>query len=173
MTSDREDRDDGAPVDELIERSSLGTAGAQQLRGRVSQAEAKSIRKLAVLREAGRDVKRLATMATPGQPAEPDAPSQESKARQKDESLLTPAQVAALFHVDPKTVTRWAKRGLLTSIRTAGGHRRYRETEVHKLLRLFNLPPQRDGSPTVGEVPPVPETTADPRVRPPEASHDR
>ncbi|HZD00274.1 MAG TPA: BldC family transcriptional regulator [Actinomycetes bacterium] len=51
------------------------------------------------------------------------------------EALLTPAEVAALFRVDPKTVTRWAKAGKLSSIRTLGGHRRYRETEVRQLLR--------------------------------------
>ena len=43
------------------------------------------------------------------------------------EALLTPAEVAALFRVDPKTVTRWAKAGKLSAIRTLGGHRRYRE----------------------------------------------
>ena len=42
------------------------------------------------------------------------------------DELLTPSEVAALFRVDPKTVTRWAKAGKLTSIRTLGGHRRYR-----------------------------------------------
>ena len=51
------------------------------------------------------------------------------------EVLLTPAQVAALFRVDPKTVTRWAQAGKLTSIRTLGGHRRYRESEVRELLK--------------------------------------
>jgi excisionase family DNA binding protein len=50
------------------------------------------------------------------------------------ERLLTPAEVASLFRVDPKTVTRWAKAGKLSSIRTLGGHRRYRETEVRQLL---------------------------------------
>jgi len=50
------------------------------------------------------------------------------------EPLLTPAEVAALFRVDPKTVTRWAKAGKLTAIRTLGGHRRYRESEVRELL---------------------------------------
>lgn len=50
------------------------------------------------------------------------------------EHLLTPSEVAALFRVDPKTVTRWAKAGKLTSIRTLGGHRRYRAVEVHALL---------------------------------------
>jgi excisionase family DNA binding protein len=48
--------------------------------------------------------------------------------------LLTPAEVAAMFRVDPKTVTRWAKAGKLASIRTLGGHRRYREAEVRGLL---------------------------------------
>jgi excisionase family DNA binding protein len=50
------------------------------------------------------------------------------------ELLLTPAEVAALFRVDPKTVTRWAKAGKLSSIRTLGGHRRYRDSEVRALL---------------------------------------
>ena len=48
--------------------------------------------------------------------------------------LLTPAEVAALFRVDPKTVTRWAVAGKLTSFRTLGGHRRYRAAEVYALL---------------------------------------
>ena len=51
------------------------------------------------------------------------------------ERLLTPAEVASLFRVDPKTVTRWAKAGKLTSIRTLGGHRRYKESEVKTLLK--------------------------------------
>jgi len=50
------------------------------------------------------------------------------------EVLLTPAEVATLFRVDPKTVTRWAKAGKLTSIRTLGGHRRFKESEVKALL---------------------------------------
>ena len=51
------------------------------------------------------------------------------------ETLLTPAEVATIFRVDPKTVTRWAKAGKLTAIRTLGGHRRYRQSEVQALLR--------------------------------------
>ena len=53
------------------------------------------------------------------------------------ENLLTPAEVTALFRVDPKTVTRWAKAGKLTSIRTLGGHRRYKESEVRTLLKVI------------------------------------
>jgi excisionase family DNA binding protein len=52
-----------------------------------------------------------------------------------NERLLTPGEVATLFRVDPKTVTRWAASGRITSIRTPGGHRRFRETEVRALLR--------------------------------------
>ena len=54
--------------------------------------------------------------------------------KENGEKLLTPAEVASLFRVDPKTVTRWAKAGKLSSIRTLGGHRRYREAEVRGLL---------------------------------------
>jgi excisionase family DNA binding protein len=48
--------------------------------------------------------------------------------------LLTPSEVAALFRVDPKTVTRWAQQGKLRSIRTLGGHRRYSEAEIQSFL---------------------------------------
>lgn len=51
-----------------------------------------------------------------------------------DDELLTPAEVADAFRVVPKTVTRWAKTGKLSSIRTLGGHRRYRRAEVEALL---------------------------------------
>jgi excisionase family DNA binding protein len=50
------------------------------------------------------------------------------------EQWLTPAEVAALFGVHPKTVTRWAKGRRLAFIRTLGGHRRYRLSDVRKLL---------------------------------------
>lgn len=53
----------------------------------------------------------------------------------QDAELLTPGEVARLFRVDPKTVTRWASAGRIGSIRTPGGHRRYRESEVRALLR--------------------------------------
>lgn len=55
-------------------------------------------------------------------------------------SLLTPGEVATLFRVDPKTVTRWANSGKITSVRTLGGHRRYVESEVRGLLG--EVPPQ-------------------------------
>lgn len=52
-----------------------------------------------------------------------------------EKELLTPAEVAAMFRVDPKTVTRWATEGKLHPIRTLGGHRRYRVTEIRELLK--------------------------------------
>lgn len=50
------------------------------------------------------------------------------------ERLLTPAEVASLFRVDPKTVARWAADGKIPAIRTLGGHRRFREADVRALL---------------------------------------
>ncbi|GAB3647677.1 BldC family transcriptional regulator [Glycomyces tarimensis] len=59
------------------------------------------------------------------------------------EALLTPSEVAAMFRVDPKTVTRWAKAGKISAIRTLGGHRRYRESEIRALIN-GDVPVQRD-----------------------------
>ena len=62
--------------------------------------------------------------------------------------LMTPAEVAALFRVDPKTVTRWADAGKLTAVRTVGGHRRYRQDEVQNLLvaSSISLPAANEGA---------------------------
>jgi excisionase family DNA binding protein len=50
------------------------------------------------------------------------------------ERLLTPAEVAALVFVDPKTVSRWARAGKIPSQRTPGGHRRFRSSDVQALM---------------------------------------
>ncbi|WP_227422001.1 BldC family transcriptional regulator [Pengzhenrongella sicca] len=55
--------------------------------------------------------------------------------------LLTPGEVATMFRVDPKTVTRWANSGKITAVRTLGGHRRFLEEEVRELLEA--VPTQR------------------------------
>ncbi len=47
--------------------------------------------------------------------------------------LMTPAEVAALFRVSPKTVARWSRAGKLTALRTLGGHRRFKMEEVEAL----------------------------------------
>ena len=62
--------------------------------------------------------------------------------------LMTPAEVASLFRVDPKTVTRWAEAGKLTAVRTLGGHRRYRQDEVQNLLvaSSISLPAASEGA---------------------------
>lgn len=62
------------------------------------------------------------------------------------EEYLTPAEVAQLFRVDPKTVTRWALAGKLTSIRTLGNHRRYRAAEVYARLRGEEPPAANEGT---------------------------
>lgn len=49
------------------------------------------------------------------------------------ESLLTPGEVAVMFRVTPKTVTRWAEAGRLPVVRTLGGHRRFPASAVLRL----------------------------------------
>ncbi len=51
-----------------------------------------------------------------------------------DDALLTPSEVAAMFRVNPKTVTRWARAGKISAIRTLGGHRRFRASEIRQVL---------------------------------------
>ena len=54
-----------------------------------------------------------------------------------NDELLTPAEVAELFRVNPKTVTRWARAGKISAIRTLGGHRRFRKSEILAQLADF------------------------------------
>lgn len=52
--------------------------------------------------------------------------------------LLMPAQVAALYKVDPKTASRWAAEGRFPPgavVRTLGGHIRLRESLVLAQMR--------------------------------------
>ena len=52
------------------------------------------------------------------------------------DELMTTAEVARAFRVDPKTVGTWAKAGRLGEVfRTPGGHNRYRRAEVEKRLQ--------------------------------------
>jgi excisionase family DNA binding protein len=76
----------------------------------------------------------------PESPTVPTAAS-ESTRTEEGEPLLTAGEVATMFRIDPKAVTRWVKSGKLTPIRTLGGHRRYREAEVRELLK--GTPPER------------------------------
>jgi excisionase family DNA binding protein len=61
--------------------------------------------------------------------ARPDPPGDD-----EPEELLTPSEVAAMFRVNPKTVTRWHRTGKISAIRTLGGHRRFRASEIRRLL---------------------------------------
>ena len=81
----------------------------------------------------------------------------------EDDKLLTPAETATKFRVDPKTVTRWAKAGKITSVRTLGGHRRYRKSEVEALLARPEPVPDVLGTPVRslwGATPSGPAATA-------------
>ena len=51
-----------------------------------------------------------------------------------DNELLTPGEVAVMFRVNPKTVTRWARAGRISAVRTLGGHRRFRASEIRRFL---------------------------------------
>ena len=50
------------------------------------------------------------------------------------DKLLTVGQVAELFRVDPKTVTRWARDGKLPYLATPGGHRRFSERLIQQYM---------------------------------------
>lgn len=58
----------------------------------------------------------------------------------ESEELLTPSEVAAMFRVNPKTVTRWARAGRISYIKTLGGHRRFRASEIRRLLEEAGAP---------------------------------
>lgn len=51
-----------------------------------------------------------------------------------ENELLTPSEVAVMFRVNPKTVTRWARAGKISAVRTLGGHRRFRASEIRRIL---------------------------------------
>ncbi len=51
-----------------------------------------------------------------------------------ENGLLTPSEVAVMSRVNPKTVTRWARAGKISAVRTLGGHRRFRASEIRRFL---------------------------------------
>jgi excisionase family DNA binding protein len=54
-------------------------------------------------------------------------------------SYLLTNEVAAILHVAPKTVSRWAAEGKLPFLKTLGGHRRYPEAEIRKLAASLKV----------------------------------
>ena len=53
------------------------------------------------------------------------------------------------FRVNPKTVTRWARAGKITAIRTLGGHRRFRASEIRRCLEQLDSSPRSGPGPSV------------------------
>jgi excisionase family DNA binding protein len=54
-------------------------------------------------------------------------------------AYLTATQVAERLGVSAKTVSRWAKAGRLTHLRTLGGHRRYDPDQIDQLARELTV----------------------------------
>lgn len=52
------------------------------------------------------------------------------------DDYLTPAEVARLLCVTPRTVSRWADQGRISHSVTLGGHRRFLRSDILKLLDL-------------------------------------
>jgi excisionase family DNA binding protein len=52
-----------------------------------------------------------------------------------ESDYLTPGEVALLYHVSPRTISRWANQGLLPCLVTLGGHRRFRRHDVEEIAR--------------------------------------
>src|SRR6266545_5194637 len=55
--------------------------------------------------------------------------------------LLRTGEVAGRLRVNPRTVTRWRRQGRLASLRTLGGHHRYPQAAVDRLLSQPGDPP--------------------------------
>ncbi len=47
--------------------------------------------------------------------------------------IMTPREAAALFKVNPKTLTRWADEGKVPCFKTLGGHRRFYRADIEAL----------------------------------------
>jgi excisionase family DNA binding protein len=54
-------------------------------------------------------------------------------------TYLRTKEVAALLHVAPKTISRWATEGKLPYLKTLGGHRRYSETLIRELAASLQV----------------------------------
>jgi excisionase family DNA binding protein len=55
------------------------------------------------------------------------------------EKLLGIKEVASILNVTKQTLRNWDKEAKLTPIKTAGGHRRYKESDIKKLLNEINI----------------------------------
>lgn len=64
--------------------------------------------------------------------------------------MLRTADVALLFEVSERTVSEWAKKGQIPSVRTPGGHRRYPADGIRWLLEESRRGPGVSDSPKRG-----------------------
>jgi excisionase family DNA binding protein len=63
-----------------------------------------------------------------------------------NQPLLTTVEVAEACKVDPNTVSRWAREGLIPFITLPGGRLRYRRADVDALLTpVMALPVEQAG----------------------------
>jgi excisionase family DNA binding protein len=56
--------------------------------------------------------------------------------------MLRTSDVAVLFEVSERTVSEWAKRGQIPSVRTPGGHRRYPADGIRYILEESRRSPE-------------------------------
>lgn len=57
------------------------------------------------------------------------------------EEYLRVADVAAAFHVSPRTIARWADEGRLPHVVTLGGHRRFPKKAIEALIAQSHAAP--------------------------------
>jgi excisionase family DNA binding protein len=55
-----------------------------------------------------------------------------------EEPYLRAAEAAALLHVSPQTVSRWASQGRLRHVVTLGGHRRFPKSEIQRIASTLS-----------------------------------
>ena len=63
-------------------------------------------------------------------------------AKPRNTELMTSGEVARLFNVSSKTVTRWAREGRLPFVRTLGGHRRFYRSTLEQLFEALRTTSQ-------------------------------
>lgn len=59
----------------------------------------------------------------------------------RDDAYLGPGEAARLLEVSPKTVSRWADKGLIPCVTTLGGHRRFLRSTVERIrVEMYGRP---------------------------------
>ena len=60
--------------------------------------------------------------------------------------MFLPAAAAAKLGVNVRTLREWRAAGHIKSVRTPGGHHRYRQSEIDRLLAEGSQPRQRSAA---------------------------